>query len=44
MYTNSNISINHQPTPVNVQDYGFMAYNQVQGWANDIKEPKFFSS
>jgi hypothetical protein len=43
MYTNSNISINHQPTPANVQDYGFMAYNQVQGWA-DIKEPKSSSS
>jgi hypothetical protein len=29
------ISKFHQPIPVNVPDYGFMAYNQEQAWADN---------
>ena len=44
MLTTTKISpMFHQPIPVNVADYAFNGYNQVQGWA-DIKEPKSSSS
>jgi len=44
MLTTTKIStMYHQPIPVNVADYAFNGYNQVQGWA-DIKEPKSSSS
>ena len=44
MLTTTKISpMFHQPIPVNVADYAFNGYNQVQGWA-DIKEPDSSSS